>query len=582
MALHSTAARLTRPWRELTDRERRRALLAGAMLLALAAQIPAWMWVVDDAGISFSYARSLAEGHGLVAQPGAERVEGYSNPLWVVLLSLWELAGVGGFVASKVMGVVFGMACIPLVWRIARWSRPDRDEMVPLLAAYALALNAIFAIWNTSGLENSLFNVLLAAGAWRVLVEIRTRGFPWSGLLFAGVALTRPEGALYALAAGAAAAIFARADGRGRRPAYVWLLVFGVPFLAVRAASFHYFAWPLPNTYYAKLSGVIAAPLDWSGRGWTYLRAFAGWSFRPDSPGPGLGFGSFLPLFVLGAVGSRGWRGRVAGGLLAALLAALWLPLPEDGQALRVIALGALTASVPFLAADRPGGRALALCWLMAGVSILFTLQASGDWMHGYRWMSLLAVPTSVLFAAGVGELRDALGRSWRAARVSRSAVLAPLALAVWVVPQLRHLAWFTWDAPIGVTTVRHRVDYVHDLMDTLHLEEATVLDVDMGAALYWSRTQLVDLVGLIDVPMARHPRSPAFYDEYLFRERRPEFAHVHGSWIEKSRIAESSEWREQYLPLPGYLTPHGTVHTGEFVRRDLLFSPDWRGQPGL
>jgi hypothetical protein len=102
-----------------------------------------------------------------------------------------------------------------------------------------------------------------------------------------------------------------------------------------------------------------------------------------------------------------------------------------------------------------------------------------------------------------------------------------------------------------------------------------------MGATLYWSRTQLVDLVGLIDVPMARHPRGAAFYDDYLFSERRPEFAHVHGGWIEKSGIARSSEWPAQYLPLPGYLGPHGSVHAGEHVRRDLLFSPTWRGQPG-
>src|SRR5262249_23988574 len=38
-------------------------------------------WIVDDAAISWAYARSLATGHGLVAQPGVAPVEGYSNPL---------------------------------------------------------------------------------------------------------------------------------------------------------------------------------------------------------------------------------------------------------------------------------------------------------------------------------------------------------------------------------------------------------------------------------------------------------------------------------------------------------------------
>src|SRR5262245_14911733 len=40
---------------------------------------------VDDAFISFRYARNLANGNGLVFNPG-ERVEGYTNFLWTVVL----------------------------------------------------------------------------------------------------------------------------------------------------------------------------------------------------------------------------------------------------------------------------------------------------------------------------------------------------------------------------------------------------------------------------------------------------------------------------------------------------------------
>src|SRR5215831_18915345 len=50
----------------------------------------AWLlrdWLIDDAGISFAYARNLAAGHGLVAQPGSTPVEGFSNPLWTLLVA---------------------------------------------------------------------------------------------------------------------------------------------------------------------------------------------------------------------------------------------------------------------------------------------------------------------------------------------------------------------------------------------------------------------------------------------------------------------------------------------------------------
>ena len=40
----------------------------------------------DDAMISMTYARNLAQGLGPVWNPG-ERVEGYTNPLWVVFLA---------------------------------------------------------------------------------------------------------------------------------------------------------------------------------------------------------------------------------------------------------------------------------------------------------------------------------------------------------------------------------------------------------------------------------------------------------------------------------------------------------------
>lgn len=43
--------------------------------------------MVDDAAITFAYARSISDGLGPVVAPGAEPVEGFSNPTWTALLS---------------------------------------------------------------------------------------------------------------------------------------------------------------------------------------------------------------------------------------------------------------------------------------------------------------------------------------------------------------------------------------------------------------------------------------------------------------------------------------------------------------
>ena len=45
----------------------------------------------DDAMISMRYAKNLAEGHGLVWNPGGTPVEGYTNPLWVVFMAFFHL-----------------------------------------------------------------------------------------------------------------------------------------------------------------------------------------------------------------------------------------------------------------------------------------------------------------------------------------------------------------------------------------------------------------------------------------------------------------------------------------------------------
>jgi hypothetical protein len=594
--------RLLRTWREGGPRLRRRVGLAIAMTLALVVQIFVWLWYIDDAAISFGYARNLANGHGLVAQVGAERVEGYSNPLWVLLLSVWEWIGVDSFLSSKSMGALFAFATLPLVWAITRYARPDRDESVPLLAAVALAANVQFGIWGTSGLENALFNLLLAAAIWRTLVETRVRGFPWSALLFLGIALTRPEGILYAAVGGFAAMAFSLADRRGARPTLLWLAVFFVPFGAYHALRFDYFAWLFPNTYYAKLGDRNAAPFDWDANGWRYMRQFAGLGFRKGALGPGLGHGYLLPLYLLGLLGAAGRRAWLA---LAFATILLMLPRPIELTALptldpgewltragvlteasqwhgiRIALLIALAIVAPLGALRRSGGRALALCWGMALVSITFAIGSNGDWMNGFRWMSFLSVPGSVLLAAGIGELRDRVRASPRLPRRSAQRAGAATVLVLFLayaIPQARHLAWFAWHVPVSASSVKLRVRYIDELMDTLHVEGAVALDVDMGAQVYWARTDMIDMAGLIDVPIARHHFDVEFMKEYVFRERRPDFVHAHGGWEKRTKLGRHEEWERDYLPIAGYLTGHRGLHSGNHIRRDLLFQPAWDG----
>src|SRR5690242_18138108 len=72
-------------------------------------------YVVDDSFITFRYVRNFVRGNGLVYNPG-ERVEGYTNFLWAMILSgiLWINSNVNLLVVAQLLGIMFGAATILL------------------------------------------------------------------------------------------------------------------------------------------------------------------------------------------------------------------------------------------------------------------------------------------------------------------------------------------------------------------------------------------------------------------------------------------------------------------------------------
>src|SRR6185295_13134955 len=185
----------------------RRGAHALAALLALVALVwwgtHAWRerFLSDDAFISFRYADHLARGLGLVWNAG-ERVEGYTNFLWVLLMAACLRLGLAPETCSQVLGVASGLALLACAFWAGGGGLLGR--LRGALVALGLALHGSFGAWCTSGLETMFFAFLVWAATWRFLYERRTpeRDPRVSALLFALAALTRPEGALFAGLAG--------------------------------------------------------------------------------------------------------------------------------------------------------------------------------------------------------------------------------------------------------------------------------------------------------------------------------------------------------------------------------------------
>jgi arabinofuranosyltransferase len=259
------------------------------LVVLLAALIYAWhlRWVSEDAYISFRYARNLIEGHGLVFNVG-ERVEGYTNFLWTVLLALGLSAGAGPEAVSVALGMGFTAVTFLCLFRLHRLLFRGGERFVFPAALFALALNYSWASYSTSGLETSLLSASLAAAFlcladWSSSYESskpNNRYLGAVGGLIALAMMTRPDAVLVL----PAAVLFVLLHRSDRRMTAAHILFLAAPLAAIYLP---YFVWRLdyyghvfPNTYYAK-----SASLPYFSQGLTYLWEFARryflWAFFP-------------------------------------------------------------------------------------------------------------------------------------------------------------------------------------------------------------------------------------------------------------------------------------------------------------
>jgi hypothetical protein len=232
--------------------------------------VAAWRqaWLCDDAFISFRYADNFVHGLGLVYNAG-ERVEGYSNFLW----TLWTAIGMRLGVTPETWSVGWGIAFYAATLALLAWNRlrvrgwlGGASFALPVAAVLA-ALHPEWNLYATSGLETACFTFLVTLGYVLAVDERRgPRGAAASGLVFALVALERPDGLLFA----PLVAIYVLAF---RRPALRSLSAFAAFFLL---AWLPWVAWKLtyygdffPNTYYAK-----SAAIAWYSQGWLYVRLY--------------------------------------------------------------------------------------------------------------------------------------------------------------------------------------------------------------------------------------------------------------------------------------------------------------------
>lgn len=265
------------------------------------------MFIQDDAFITFRYSEHLAQGHGLVFNIG-ERVEGYTNFLWAVWLSIPFFLGMDVVPFSLWSGIALFPMTLLGTYNLARFlALPERAA----LGVVALVgLNASFSAYATGGLETQLQACCTVWGAYLALSAAKAPS--WArviglGLVLAAACLTRMDGFLISALS---ALYLAWAARKGLLPikmvtagAMVFLAVVGA-WLCWKVA---YYGDILPNTFYVK-APTLRARLG----GIAYAGIFLA----------GYGLLFFIPTLLVNSV-KRRWQEPAAANFLVCF-AALW------------------------------------------------------------------------------------------------------------------------------------------------------------------------------------------------------------------------------------------------------------------
>jgi len=223
-------------------------------------------WVSEDSFITFRYVSNTVDGLGPIFNLG-ERVQGFTHPLWFILLVLGSLIGADPIYLSIVYGLVFTFLTMAILGCALAQRVPNRHTLVILIAFASLlwGLSDPWVSFQTSGLENSLSNLLIVA----ILIEawLHTMGRPGRLLLFVTLlCLTRPDFIIFTT------------------PLVIVLLArkwpvrrfFGLAWTTLPAIGWLAFAWAfygtvLPNTATAKL-GIYPNWVVAVGQGLRYLQ----------------------------------------------------------------------------------------------------------------------------------------------------------------------------------------------------------------------------------------------------------------------------------------------------------------------
>ncbi|MBN1366225.1 MAG: hypothetical protein JW976_15585 [Syntrophaceae bacterium] len=210
----------------------------------------------DDAMVSMRYAKNLSQGHGLVWNPRGEKIEGFSNPLWVLFMTIFHFFPISTPKISlfiQISGAIFMVLNLCLVKKISDIVSGGSIRVAlsaVILTAFYLPLN----FWILQGTEVSLLTVLTSLVVWEAIRLIKSGGFSCRLFILLGIGTwIRMDMIVPYLAI---LAFLILSSSRHRFKNLGWGLFILLAFSGLQTlARFSYYHEFLPNTYYLKMTG---------------------------------------------------------------------------------------------------------------------------------------------------------------------------------------------------------------------------------------------------------------------------------------------------------------------------------------
>ena len=204
-------------------------------------------WVCDDAYISFRTVDNFVNGYGLTWNV-VERVQSFTNPLWVLFVSVFYLFTKELYYTSIALSILLTISSMFIIS-----FKVSKSTIGSIFVISLIICSKAFIDYTTSGLETPL-NYLILSAFYFVFIkyDISNKTFLVLSLLAALGTLNRMDTILLYIPV----LIYLFFKLRSIRTLWLGLLGFA-PFIMWEIFSIIYYGFPFPNTYYAKLHSGI-------------------------------------------------------------------------------------------------------------------------------------------------------------------------------------------------------------------------------------------------------------------------------------------------------------------------------------